>query len=153
MLNPVANAIVDAVKSAMADAFFYIFQKLLYLIDTIERAAKIFSGAEYVTYEGKQWSLINILIFGEGTVGRAIKYMTYIAVLFAFVFAFISLSRSIFDLETDNRRRCAELLSEGCHIISPGSGHVCGGISAQQPADSGDQPGDRPGRQRRDHSG
>lgn len=111
VLNPVANAIVDAVKSAMADAFFYIFQKLLYLIDTIERAAKIFSGAEYVTYEGKQWSLINILIFGEGTVGRAIKYMTYIAVLFAFVFAFISLSRSIFDLETDNRRPIGVVLN------------------------------------------
>ncbi|MCD7964485.1 MAG: hypothetical protein LUG90_01745 [Clostridiaceae bacterium] len=111
VLNPVATAIVDAVKSAMADAFFYIFQKLLYIVETIERAAKVFSGAEPVTYKGQSWSLINILVFGDGTVGRAMKYMTYIAVLFAFVFAFLSLSRSIFDLETDNRRPIGVVLN------------------------------------------
>lgn len=111
VLNPVATALVEAAKSAMADAFFFVFQKLLQIVDAIERAAKVFAGAEPVTYKEKSWSLINILVFGDGTVGQALKYMTYIAVLFAFVFAFLSLSRSIFDLETDNRRPVGVVLN------------------------------------------
>ncbi|MEG2871184.1 MAG: hypothetical protein RR875_06510 [Clostridium sp.] len=107
ILDPIATAIIEAVKSV----FFYIFQKFLMLIETIERAAKIFAGAQPVTYGGKDWSILSILVFGDGIIARAIKYMTVLGVLVAFVFAFIALSRSMFDLEPDNKRPIGVVLN------------------------------------------
>ncbi|MEF9955449.1 MAG: hypothetical protein RR785_09345, partial [Clostridium sp.] len=44
-------------------------------------------------------------------IARAIKYMTVLGVLVAFVFAFIALSRSMFDLEPDNKRPIGVVLN------------------------------------------
>ena len=100
---------LQIIVRASAGFLYSLLLALLALVDLFESVFNIFAGTKTVTYNNEKMYLFDLFMV-EGTVQRALIYITFIGVALCFIFTIYSVVKSMGSYILENKRPVSEVL-------------------------------------------
>ncbi len=110
VLWPLFEALVELILEIFAEILYSLFVSLLQIVDSMQAVFDIFAGLENVTYNGKSYSLLE-LMFRLDTVQTVVMVVAAIALVLTLMFAILGVARSAMDLDGEQSRPVSKVLS------------------------------------------
>ncbi|MGN0682626.1 MAG: Mbov_0396 family ICE element transmembrane protein [Oscillospiraceae bacterium] len=100
---------LQIIVRASAGFLYSLLLALLALVDLFEGVFNIFAGTKTVTYNNEKMYLFDLFMV-EGTVQRALIFITFIGVALCFIFTIYSVMKSMGSYILENKRPVSEVL-------------------------------------------
>lgn len=109
LIMPTVKAVATLIMDALSGILFEIFALLLKLMEYLIHFFNIFSGLENVTYDGKSYTLLELLLVAS-PIRRAVWIVMGIGFVLIMMFSIIETVRSVIDLGNEVSRPVVRVL-------------------------------------------